>query len=93
VKKLLSFRILFISVFASMLGLGIVVPLLPYYADTLGATGIGIGLIFSGFALSRAIFMPLIGRYSDRMGRKYFILIGLGLFTLLSDVYHRAVGC
>lgn len=76
-----------------MLGLGIVVPLLPYYADTLGATGIGIGLIFSGFALSRAIFMPLIGRYSDRMGRKYFILIGLGLFTLLSDVYHRAVGC
>ncbi len=70
-----------------MLGLGIVVPLLPYYADTLGATGIGIGLIFSGFALSRAVFMPLIGRYSDRRGRKYFILIGLGLFTILSISY------
>ncbi|MDO8842573.1 MFS transporter [Methanocalculus sp.] len=86
-KQLLSLRVLFIAVFASMLGLGIVVPLLPYYADTLGATGIGIGLIFSGFALSRAVFMPLIGRYSDRRGRKYFILIGLGLFTILSLTY------
>jgi hypothetical protein len=57
--KRLSLRVLFIAVFASMLGLGIVVPLLPYYADTLGAIGIGIGLIFSGFALSRAVFMPL----------------------------------
>lgn len=83
----LSLRVLFIAVFASMLGLGIVVPLLPYYADSLGATGIGIGLIFSGFALSRAVFMPLIGRYSDRKGRKYFILIGLALFTILSIAY------
>ncbi|MCQ1537620.1 MFS transporter [Methanocalculus taiwanensis] len=82
-----SLRIIFIAVFASMLGLGIVVPLLPYYADALGATGIGIGLIFSGFALSRAVFMPLIGRYSDRKGRKYFILIGLGLFAILSVAY------
>ncbi|RQD81107.1 MAG: MFS transporter [Methanocalculus sp. MSAO_Arc1] len=70
-----------------MLGLGIVVPLLPYYADTLGATGIGIGLIFSGFALSRAVFMPLIGRYSDRRGRKIFILLGLGLFCVISLTY------
>ncbi|KUK70396.1 MAG: Arabinose efflux permease [Methanomicrobiales archaeon 53_19] len=42
-------------------GIGVVLPLPLYYADTLGATGIGIGPIFSGFALSRAVFMPLIG--------------------------------
>lgn len=86
-NRRLSLRILFIAVFASMLGLGIVVPLLPYYAETLGATGIGIGLIFSGFALSRAVFMPIIGRYSDRKGRRIFILIGLGLFSILSLAY------
>ncbi len=85
--RLLPIQILFIAVFATMLGLGIVVPLLPYYAETLGATGLGIGLIFSGFALSRTIFMPLIGRYSDKKGRKIFILIGLGLFTIISIAY------
>ncbi|HII07488.1 MAG TPA: MFS transporter, partial [Methanotrichaceae archaeon] len=71
------FDVLFISVFAAMLGLGIVGPLLPIYAENLGASGLWIGMIFSGFAAGRAIFMPIVGRLSDESGRKKFIVTGL----------------
>jgi len=84
------FKVLFISVFASMLGLGIIAPLIPIYAESLGATGIWLGLIFSGFALSRAIFMPLIGKLSDVKGRKRFIITGLLIYSLISLVYLAA---
>lgn len=82
-----TFSTLFISVFVTMLGLGIVIPLLPYYAESLGAGGIWIGAIFAGFSLSRAVVMPCIGRMSDLHGRRRFILSGLVLFSALSFVY------
>ncbi len=84
------FVVLFISVFSAMVGLGIIVPLLPFYAESLGATGIWMGAIFSGFAFSRAIFMPIVGTLSDRRGRRKFILAGLFIYTLLSVAYISA---
>ncbi|MDG6256256.1 MAG: MFS transporter [Methanomicrobiaceae archaeon] len=84
------FVVLFISVFSAMVGLGIIIPLLPFYAESLGATGIWIGVIFSGFAFSRAIFMPIVGALSDRRGRRCFILAGLSIYTLLSIAYISA---
>jgi DHA1 family multidrug resistance protein-like MFS transporter len=84
------FDVLFISVFAAMLGLGIVGPLLPIYADNLGASGLWIGMIFSGFAAARAIFMPIVGRLSDESGRKKFIVSGLLAYAVLSLGYVTA---
>lgn len=81
------FNILFISVFAAMLGLGIVSPLMPIFAKDLGANGIWLGIIFSGFSLSRGIFMPIIGKISDRKGRKKFITLGLFLYSIISLLY------
>lgn len=81
------FRVLFISIFAATLGLGIISPLMPIYAESLGATGIWLGLIFSGFSLARLIFMPIVGRLSDRIGRKVFIVVGLVLYTVISLLY------
>ncbi|MEG3055606.1 MAG: MFS transporter [Methanoculleus sp.] len=81
------YNVLFISVFATMLGLGVVSPLLPIYAKDLGATGIWLGIIFSAFALSRSIFMPIIGRISDRRGRKWIILTGMFAYAVLSLGY------
>ena len=81
------FGVLFISVFAAMLGLGIIAPLMPIYAESLGATGIWLGIIFSGYSLSRAIFMPIIGKVSDKKGRKGFITFGLLLYSIISLVY------
>ncbi|MDD3573882.1 MAG: MFS transporter, partial [Methanospirillum sp.] len=83
----LLFTSLYVAVFSTMLGIGIVVPLLPKFAETLGASGFGIGMIFSSFALSRAITMPFFGRYSDVFGRRRFIITGLFLYAIFSLLY------
>ena len=85
IKKV--FPILALCVFSAMLGVGIIAPLLPLYAESLGATGIWLGVIFAGFSISRAIFMPIIGQLSDRRGRKLFICIGLFVYSAVSLGY------
>lgn len=79
--------ILFLSVFATSLGYGIIAPLLPLYSKSFGATGLWIGIIFSAFTVSRAAFMPMIGNLSDKYGRRNFIVIGLFLYFLFSLSY------
>ncbi len=85
IKKV--FPILAISMFASMLGVGLISPLLPLYSESIGATGIWIGIIFGSFSISRAIIMPFIGRLSDRRGRKLFLCIGLAGYAIVSLGY------
>ena len=62
-------------------------PLLPFYAKSFGATGVWIGIIFSAFTVSRAIFMPVVGRLSDKYGRRIFINIGLFAYFIFSLFY------
>lgn len=81
------FTVLFIAVFATMLGVGIIEPFMAIYAESLGANGFLIGLIFGSFTLSRALFTPFIGRLSDFKGRKNLLLIGLAGYTILSFFY------
>jgi multidrug resistance protein len=81
------FRILFFAIFSSVLGQGIVVPLLPVYAQKLGATGIHIGLIFGAFSFSMSVVLPFIGRLSDRSGRKPFIIVGLFAYFAASVAF------
>ena len=82
IKKV--FPPLALSIFSSMLGAGIVLPLLPLYAESLGASGIWLGVISAGFFTSNAIFTPIFGRLSDRQGRKLFIAVGLLLYAIIS---------
>jgi DHA1 family multidrug resistance protein-like MFS transporter len=81
------FPILALAIFCSMLGSGIVVPLLPIYAESMGASGIWLGIIFAAFSISQAGFMPLAGRLSDRHGRKLFLVVGLLVYALFSFAY------
>jgi len=82
IKKV--FPVLALAIFSSMLGVGIISPLLPLYAENLGATGIWLGIIFASFSVSRAIIMPIAGRLSDRYGRKLFLGTGLLLYAIIS---------
>jgi len=86
-SKKTIFFILSLSIFSSMLGVGIISPLLPIYTKTLGATGIQLGIIFAGFSIARAISMPVIGKTSDKYGRKIFICIGLFIYAIMSIGY------
>ncbi len=78
------FATLFFAIFTTITGVGIVVPLLPIYANDLGATGIYVGMIFGSFSISRTLLLPFFGRLSDRKGRKPFIVSGLLVYTLIS---------
>ena len=79
-----AFFVLVSTMLISMLGFGIVVPLLPIYADQLGASALEIGLINAGFSLAVLVALPFMGRLSDRFGRKIFLITGLGILTLAS---------
>ena len=81
------FVTLFFSIFAAVIGVGIVVPLLPVYAHDLGASGLYIGLIFGVFSLSRTIFLPYFGRLSDKKGRKPLITAGLISYAVVSAAF------
>ena len=77
-KTVRVFIILCISTLASMMGMGILLPILPIYARDLGASGTMLGIVFSSFALTMALFNPIVGRLSDRLGYKRLIVLGLG---------------
>jgi len=69
--------ILFITVFIDLLGFGIVIPLLPMFATRLGISFAGIGAIMAVYSLAQFIFAPILGRISDRIGRRPVIMLGL----------------
>jgi multidrug resistance protein len=74
--------VLFFGLFIIMLGFGIILPILPYYVESLGASSFELGLLMATYSLMQFIFAPLWGRYSDRVGRRPVILIGLLGFAL-----------
>ena len=69
--------IILVTVFIDLLGFGIIIPLLPFYAESFGASAFAIGLLGTSFSLMQFLFSPIWGRWSDRIGRKPIILLGL----------------
>jgi len=69
--------VIFITVFIDLLGFGIIIPLLPFYAEHFGASALLVGLLSTSFSLAQFVFAPFWGRLSDRIGRRPVILIGL----------------
>lgn len=84
------FSTLFLAVFVTTTGVGLVVPLLPVYAHELGAGSFQIGLIFGAFSLTRSVFVPYFGRLSERKGKKPLITTGLFIYFFLSLLYSAA---
>lgn len=69
--------ILFLTVFVDLVGFGIVLPLLPFYADRFGATGLVVGMLVSVYSLAQLFMAPVWGRLSDRFGRRPILVVGL----------------
>lgn len=69
---------LFFVVLADMIGFGLIIPLLPYYAKRYGASDLLIGLLGSTYPLGQIFAAPLIGRLSDKFGRKRALLLSVG---------------
>jgi MFS family permease len=81
------FITLFLAVFVTTTGMGLVVPLLPVYAHELGAGSFQIGLIFGAFSLTRSLFVPYFGSLADRKGKKSILTIGMFIYFALSLLY------
>jgi DHA1 family tetracycline resistance protein-like MFS transporter len=65
------------TVALDLIGFGIIVPILGRYAERFGASGLTVGLLFASFSLAQLVCAPLLGRLSDRIGRKPVIVISL----------------
>lgn len=66
---------IFLIVAVDVLGLTIMIPLLPFYAEKLGATPFQVGWLIGAYAACQLISGPLLGRLSDRTGRKPLLLV------------------
>jgi multidrug resistance protein len=77
--------VLFLTVFIHLVGFGLLLPLLPYYAETYGATGVAVGLLNTSYSLMQFLFSPVWGRLSDRIGRRP-VIIGSLVATAVSYI-------
>ncbi|SER26644.1 Major Facilitator Superfamily protein [Gracilibacillus ureilyticus] len=79
-KKTLA--VLFAVMFLVMVGFGIIIPVLPFYAEELGASPAELGLLMAVYSVMQFIFSPMWGRVSDRIGRKPVLLAGIAGLSL-----------
>ena len=69
--------VLFITILVNLIGFGIIIPLLPFYAQTFGASPLVVGLLFASFSVAQLIAAPLLGEWSDRWGRRPVLILSL----------------
>lgn len=79
---LLSFNL-----FIIMIGIGLVIPILPFYVEEFGAGATELGILVAIFSFMQFLFAPIWGRLSDRIGRKPFITVGLLGFAIAEFIF------
>ena len=74
-SKKTQLGIIFLTILINMVGFGIVIPVLPFYATEFGATPFEIGWLFGIYSLVQFVFSPFIGQLSDRFGRRPVLIL------------------
>jgi DHA1 family tetracycline resistance protein-like MFS transporter len=69
--------IVFLIVFIDLVGFGIVIPILPLYAEEYRPSPAAFGLLMASFSIMQFLAAPILGRLSDRMGRRPILLVSL----------------
>jgi DHA1 family tetracycline resistance protein-like MFS transporter len=69
--------VIVITIFIDITGFGIIIPLLPFYAETFQAGSAALGVLVASFSLMQFIFSPILGRISDNVGRKPVLMISI----------------
>jgi len=77
--------VIVMTTFIDMIGFGMVIPVLPFHPETVGAGALALGLLIGSFSLMQFIFSPILGRLSDKVGRRPVILISI-LSSVISFV-------
>lgn len=71
--------VIFLTVLIDLVGFGIVIPILPYFAQRFGAHGVGYGLLVGAYAFTQFVATAVLGRLSDRWGRRPLLLLTMAL--------------
>lgn len=79
--------VLMVTALIDMMGLVMVIPLLPFYAERFGATSAEIGILVGAFSVAQLVSAPLWGRFSDRRGRRPTLLAGLFISAISYVVF------
>ncbi len=66
-----------LTIFIDFVGFGLILPLLPFWSERLGAGPVGVGLVLTAYTLAQFLFTPLLGNLSDRYGRRPIIFASL----------------
>src|SRR5258705_10874507 len=69
--------VLMVTAFMDMVGVLMIIPLLPFYAKTMGAGGFVVGLLVSSFSIAQLLMAPVWGRLSDHYGRRPALIVGM----------------
>ena len=76
-RRLSPLAVVFLTVFIDLVGFGIVIPLVPLYAEAYKPTPLAFGILMASFSAMQFLFAPLLGRLSDRIGRRPVLLFSL----------------
>lgn len=82
--------VLMVTAFMDMVGLLMIVPMLPFYATSMGASAFIVGLLVSSFAVAQLLSAPLWGRFSDHYGRRPALIVGLSAAGIAYVVFAYA---
>ncbi|MDR6725935.1 DHA1 family multidrug resistance protein-like MFS transporter [Paenibacillus amylolyticus] len=74
--------LLMVNIFIVFTGIGLVVPIMPAYMELLHITGFTVGLLVAAFSFTQFLFSPVAGRWSDALGRKRIIVVGMLIFAV-----------
>ncbi len=80
----------FLAILLDLVGFGMIVPLLPYYAQRFHVSPAAIGLLFTSYSLAQLLFAPLLGRLSDRFGRRPLMLASIAGSVLAYLLFAQA---
>lgn len=82
-----ALTILFVIVFIDLVGFGMVIPVMPLYAERLGASAAWVGLLSTIYSAMQFVFAPVWGRLSDRIGRRPVLLVSIAMTAVAFAIY------
>jgi MFS family permease len=82
--------VLMVTAFMDMVGILMIVPLMPFYAKSMGAGGLVVGLLVASFSIAQLLMAPVWGRLSDHYGRRPALIVGMAASAIAYVIFAYA---
>lgn len=86
-KNKFVITVLLTNIFIVFLGIGLIVPVMPSFMEEMNLSGSTMGYLMAAFSLTQLIFSPFAGKWIDRYGRKFMIVLGLLIFAVSELIF------